>query len=62
MLAVLLLILVFILFPAYPVFAALALSGAFWSAYHWKADVGETLELFVFYGALIGCLVSWFGF
>lgn len=59
MLAVIFLIVAFIFFPASPVIAALALAGAFWAAKYWKADVGETLEMVVFYGAIIGCLVAW---
>jgi hypothetical protein len=61
MLAFLLLLLAFMLLPAYPVFAALAVWGAFSSAKHWKPGKGEQLELVVFYGALIGCLLVWFG-
>ena len=37
-----------------------AVSGAFWSASYWKADVGEVLEMVVFYGAVAGCLIVWF--
>jgi hypothetical protein len=60
MIAVLLVALTFVLFPGFPVFAAVALSGAFWSASRWGVTIGETLELFVFYGAILGCLVAVF--
>ncbi len=61
MIAFLMMVLSAILMPVSVVFGALALSAAFWSASHWKVTVGETLEMVVFYGALIGCLVGWFG-
>lgn len=60
MIAFLLLVLSGFLYPEFPVFAALTLSAAFYAAKYWGADVGETLELFVFYGAITGCLVGWF--
>jgi len=60
MIAFLLLLLGFSLLPAYPVFSLVAVSGAFWSASYWKADVGGVLEMVVFYGAVAGCLIVWF--
>lgn len=61
MLAFALLFLTFGLLPEFPVFALMTGSGAVYAATFWKATVGETLELVMFYGALIGCLTAWFG-
>ena len=61
MIAFLLLLLTFGLLPEFPAFALLTGSGAVYAASFWKANVGETLELIVFYGAIVGCLVGWFG-
>jgi len=61
LIAFLLMVLAAILLPVSIVFGALALAGAFWSASHWKVTMGETLEVVIFYGALIGCLTVWIG-
>jgi hypothetical protein len=49
------------LLPVAPPFALLAGSLAFWAAKSWPVDVGETLELFVFYGAFGALLLAIFG-
>ena len=62
MLAFILLFLSFGLFPQQPVFAALALWGAFSAAKHWRVGASEWLELVLFYGALIGCALVFLGY
>lgn len=61
MLAVMLLIVTFILWPYQPFLGALALWGAASAAKSWTGEGLDVIELVVFYGALAGCLVVWFG-
>jgi len=59
MIAFALLFLAFMSLPMYPVLALICVSGAFWSAKSWTGAGEDVLELVLFYGALIGCLVVW---
>lgn len=62
MIAFLLLLLTGFLFPQFPGFALLTGSAAFYAASYWKVTVGETFELVMFWGAVVGCGLAWFGY
>jgi hypothetical protein len=59
MVALLLLVLTYILFPAFPGFAILTASAAVWGAKSWSGTGQDVVELVFFWGALIGCLMVW---
>lgn len=61
MLGVMLLIVTYIAWPYQPVIGALALWGAACASKSWTGAGEDAIELIVFYGALAGCLVVWFG-
>lgn len=61
MLALICLAAVYLLFPAQPVIAALALLAALWLATKWPVGYSDVFELLIFYGALTGCVVAYTG-
>lgn len=50
-----------VLFPVMPGFALILGCIAVWGAMSWTGRGEDVLELVVFYGALAGCCVVWFG-
>lgn len=59
--ALILLLLTWVLFPEWPVFAALSFSGAVYAARRWRGDWEEAISCVAFYGALAGATVVWWG-
>lgn len=61
MIACLLLLVTYIVFPAFPALGFLAACGAVWSASYWDSTAGEGVELIFFYGAIAGLLLAFLG-
>ena len=60
MIAFFLFLVMFVTFPTMPTIAAVALSGAVYSASRWHVGYDDLIEMIFFYGAVLGCLMVWF--